>query len=193
MPDWMNFLLVGTICLAYAHGHSNNLTKPKLGYKFGSVYFCFQNVNCNKNKTFFIEEKQIKRSFQYFLILELMNDLRLNFIIKNYYWRKYKIILFILHTGILWSWCEDVSGPWCHQICCGKQRFQTSYESYREKSQCSTVLLQKKYVAHLTFFSAYYTSCVVEKICLRGFPTWSDWFVQHVQGKKMAKSLKFQI
>ena len=49
---------------------------------------------------------------------------------------------------------------------------------------------RKKYVAHLTFFSAYYTSCVVEKICLRGFPTWSDWFVQ---GKKMAKSLKFQI
>ena len=34
----MSFLLGGTICLAHAHGHSNNPTKPKLRYKFGSVY-----------------------------------------------------------------------------------------------------------------------------------------------------------
>ena len=38
MSDYMNFLLGGTICLAYAHGHRNNQTKTKSFYKFGPVY-----------------------------------------------------------------------------------------------------------------------------------------------------------
>ena len=35
MPDRMNVLLGGAICLA--HGHRNNQTKTKLCQKFGSV------------------------------------------------------------------------------------------------------------------------------------------------------------